>query len=408
MASKEKFKNYTAIQLATYVDFISWVKWPDEASNLFWKDYLEKYPLQKNAMYRAKAIVSKMHIVQPPLNKDDAEKTWQAIVQKIEAENITEYPRTISIYRKWMAAAAVFIILMGGAAYFVLQNRSSDNIAINTTEKLPNDIAPGGNVATLTLADGSTISLDSANNGSLAQQGQSNIIKLEDGQLAYEQDGRNSTSIAIQYNTVSTPRGGQYQLVLADGSKVWLNAESSIRFPASFTGKERNVEITGEAYFEVAHNASKPFIVKANSVDIKVLGTSFNVNAYHDESSMKTTLLEGSVEISKGNVNSLLKPGEQADILANSENIRVVKNANIEEVTAWKNGFFYFNEDNIEAVMKKIARWYDVDVEMSGPVSERKFNGKLYRDANLSQVVQILEEGGIKINIIGKKIIVTK
>src|SRR5690606_29613893 len=130
------------------------------------------------------------------------------------------------------------------------------------------------------------------------QQGQSNIIKLEDGQLAYEGDARNAASKEIQYNTVSTPRGGQYQLVLADGSKVWLNAASSIRFPAAFTGKERNVEITGEVYFEVAHNASQPFIVKANGVDIKVLGTSFNVNAYEDESSMKTTLLEGSVEVS--------------------------------------------------------------------------------------------------------------
>lgn len=408
MASKEKFKNYTAIQLATDVDFISWVKWPDEANDLFWKDYINQFPSQESAVLKAKAIVSKMHIVQPPLNGDDAEKSWQMIIRKIEAETATQYPRTISMYRKWMAAAAVFLFLMGGAAYFILQDRNTENTAINPTKITTNDIAPGGNVATLTLADGSTISLDSANTGSLAQQGQSTIIKLDDGQLAYEQDARNSTSIAIQYNTVSTPRGGQYQLVLADGSKVWLNAESSIRFPASFAGKERNVEITGEAYFEVAHNASKPFIVQANSVDIKVLGTSFNVNAYEDESSMKTTLLEGSVEVSMGRASSILKPGEQAHVSSKSDNIQVVKNVNIEEIVAWKNGFFYFNEDNIEAVMKKIARWYDVDVEIRGLMLDRKFNGKLYRDVNISQIIKILEEGGIKINIIGKKIIVTK
>lgn len=408
MPSKEKFKNYTAIQLATDVDFISWVKWPDEAGNLFWEEYIKNYPSQKAAFEKARTIVSKMHIVHPSLNEHNAENTWEKIVKEIEAEIAPETPRTISIYRNWMVAAAMFIFLVGGATYFLLQNRSADNLVVNTPANISYDIAPGGNVATLTLSDGSTISLDSVNNGSLAQQGQSTIIKLEDGQLAYKEDGHKATLKEVQYNTVSTPRGGQYQLVLADGSKVWLNAASSIRFPAAFIGKERDVEITGEVYFEVAHNASKPFIVKANGVDIKVLGTSFNVNAYEDESTIKTTLLEGSVEVSMGRGNSFLKPGDQAVVSDKSDKILVNKNANIEEVVAWKNGLFYFDEDNVETVMKKIARWYDVDVEIKGTSSDKKFNGKLFRDVELSQIVKILEEGGIKVNIAGKKMIVTK
>ncbi|MEO6681256.1 MAG: FecR domain-containing protein, partial [Ginsengibacter sp.] len=283
MLQKEKFKNYTAIQLATDVDFVSWVKWPDEASNLFWKEFIKKYPYQEAAVLKARGIIDKMHIVQPALNETASENTWQEIVHKIEAENAKKYPLSISIYKKWMAAADVILFMMGGAAYFLLQNSTADKLVRNSLVIPTNDIAPGGNVATLTLSDGSTISLDSANIGSLAQQGLSTIIKLNDGQLAYKGTAHNAASKEIQYNTVTTPRGGQYQLVLADGSKVWLNAASSIRFPAAFTGDQRNVEITGEVYFEVAHNATKPFIVKANAVDIKVLGTSFNVNAYEDE-----------------------------------------------------------------------------------------------------------------------------
>ncbi|MEO6682317.1 MAG: FecR domain-containing protein, partial [Ginsengibacter sp.] len=241
---------------------------------------------------------------------------------------------------------------------------------------------------------------------SLAQQGQSTIIKLDDGQLAYKGDARNAASKEVQYNTVTTPRGGQYQLVLADGTKVWLNAASSIRFPAAFTGKERNVEITGEVYFEVADNAVKPFIVKSNAVEIKVLGTSFNVNAYEDENAMKTTLLEGSVEVLMDKERSFLKPGEQAVVSHKSENIRVNKNANLEEVIAWKNGLFYFDEDNVETIMKKISKWYDVEVVFDGGISLRKFNGQLKREANISHVIDILEEGGVSIKIIGKKVIV--
>ena len=338
-------------------------------------------------------------------NEVSKDTAWQKIDARLEEPGKIIHLKTT--YRWWYVAAAV-IALLGAFGMYQFNFQKKEQVVISKTSIENNDIAPGGNIATLTLADGSTISLDSANNGSLAQQGQSTIVKLEDGQLAYEQDGRNTASIAIQYNTVSTPRGGQYQLVLSDGSKVWLNAESSIRFPASFTGKERNVEITGEAYFEVAHNASKPFIVSVNSVAIKVLGTSFNVNAYDDEQSMKTTLLNGSVEISTNRMNSKLKPGEQADILNKSENIRIIQNANIEKVTAWKNGFFLFNEDSIEDVMKIIGRWYDIEVEINGTMSKEKFNGKLYRDVNISQIIQILEEGGVQIDIVGKKVIINK
>jgi ferric-dicitrate binding protein FerR (iron transport regulator) len=269
---------------------------------------------------------------------------------------------------------------------------------------LLNDVAPGGNKAILTLANGSKIILSNAKNGALTQQGNTKVVKLDDGKLAYQPDKTNAP-IAVEYNTVSTPRGGQYQLTLSDGSKVWLNAESAITFPTSFTGKERKVSIKGEAYFEVAHDASKPFQVTVNGMEVQVLGTHFNINAYNDEGEMKTTLLEGAVKVSKVSVSKLIIPGEQA-VVSLTEPIIVVQQADVDEAVAWKNGLFHFDNADLQQVMRQLSRWYDVDVVYIGTIPKREFAGEMQRDLRLSQVLELLEKNEVNFKIQGKKIMV--
>jgi ferric-dicitrate binding protein FerR (iron transport regulator) len=208
------------------------------------------------------------------------------------------------------------------------------------------------------------------------------------------------------YNTISTPKGGQYQVTLSDGSKVWLNAASSLRFPATFSGKERKVELTGEGYFEVAHNKKMPFHVTVNDLDVEVLGTHFNINAYADESAIKTTLLEGSVKVVKGNETKIIEPGEQASVTTSEDEINVKQQVDLEQVVAWKNGIFQFERADIESVMRQISRWYDIDVDYHGRVSEH-FGGTISRDVNISDVLKMLEmTGGVNFKIDGKKVIV--
>ncbi len=326
-----------------------------------------------------------------------SEKAYQQITKRK-----SKIPLVIPFYRKsWFKVAAAAVLLIGAFAIYKLIGISKPELPIAKVENTKQDVAPGGNKAILTLADGSTIILDTAANGKLTQQGNSNIVKLNNGQLAYNTLNEKPTEIV--YNTISTPRGGQYQLTLADGSKVWLNAASSLRFPASFTGNERKVEITGEAYFEIAKNASMPFIVSANGLNVEVLGTHFNINSYADEAAITTTLLEGAVKVSKGNALQLLSPGQQAQVTNNGP-IRVSKIIDVEEVMAWKNGSFVFNSTDIENIMRQISRWYDVDVSFDGSISKELFSGIVSRTSKLSQVLKIMERAGVKFKIEGKRI----
>jgi transmembrane sensor len=331
-------------------------------------------------------------------------------VEKVpEVQKVNEIKRTpVRKIRFWtrIAAASVILVLLAGIFYFNRNNTERDNIVKNEkSSPLINDAAPGGNKAILTLANGSKIILNNAKNGALTQQGNTKVVKLDDGKLAY-QSGDINAPIAVEYNTVSTPRGGQYQLTLSDGSKVWLNAASAITFPTAFTGKERKVEIKGEAYFEVAHDASKPFQVTVNGMQVQVLGTHFNINAYDDEGEIKTTLLEGSVKVSKGSASRFIKPGEQAIVpTGNDLNIQV-QTADVDEAVAWKNGLFHFNNADLQEVMRQLSRWYDVDVVYNGPVPNREFGGEMQRDLRLSQVLELLEKNQVNFKIQGKKIMV--
>ncbi|MGI8637223.1 MAG: FecR family protein [Segetibacter sp.] len=264
-----------------------------------------------------------------------------------------------------------------------------------------NDIPPGSDKAILQLADGSTIVLDDANDGALAQQGNSKVIKLN-GKLNYNAlPGSNE----VVYNSISTPRGGKFQIELPDGTQVWLNATSSLRFPTAFVEKNRRVEITGEAYFEVAKDKSKPFIVSVNGAEVEVLGTHFNVMAYKDEAVVKTTLLEGAIKFVKGTASNTLKPGQQAQVL-NSGQVKVVDGVNLDEVVAWKNGLFNFQGEDIGTVIRLLARWYDVDVIYNERVDDL-FYAKIPRSTNLSAVLKLLElTGKVHFEIDGRKITV--
>lgn len=338
------------------------------------------------------------------LQGDSAKKLLERIREKI---NDTEKPAKVISMNFWKRAVAVAIIILGASTFFLLINKEKKEIAqTNHVSPYKDDVAPGGNKAVLTLADGSTIILDSMQNGTLSQQGNTKVLKLDNGELAYAASG-NSTEIL--YNTVSTPKGGQYNLTLADGSKVWLNAASSLRFPASFSGSERTVELTGEAYFEIAKNTAKPFKVNiAGKGELEVLGTHFNINSYTNEATVNTTLLEGSVKVSGLTTNDsrLITPGQQAQLAANGH-INIKKQVDIEEVMAWKNGKFDFQAADIQSVMRQIERWYDVEVSFSGNITNEQFVGLISRDVKISRILKMLEESGaVKFEINGKKVIV--
>jgi transmembrane sensor len=301
--------------------------------------------------------------------KSEEETLWESsfpdeedLVRRRMLANILKNTRpvTVPFYRKWYAIAATVLVVFttGGLLY---QRLAAPKIIKQQAyaAKPAATIKPGTNTATLTLANGSKIVLDSSPKGVLAQQGGITVKKTAGGQLVYDLSGREpGKTTAIGFNTLATARGQQYQVVLPDGSHVWLNAASSLKFPTAFTGSQRKVELTGEAYFEVAKNKEMPFTVDVNQSQVQVLGTHFNIMAYPEESSTNTTLLEGSVKVSKDNLSKLIVPGQQARV---TKEIHVAE-VNTDQVMAWKNGNFSFNDEDIHTLMNQIARWYDVDV----------------------------------------------
>ncbi len=326
----------------------------------------------------------------------------KAVQAQAIAKTVNMPARKYSIMVR-LAAAAVILFALAAGGYVAFFNNKNNQLA-TAKATVQNDIAPGGNKATLTLADGSVVVLNDQQNGTLLNQGSTKVIKLGDGRIAY--NGANAGIGQVSYNTIATPRGGKYQVALADGSLVWLNAASSIKFPAAFTGRERDVEITGEVYFEVAKNKAMPFVVKAGGVKVQVLGTHFNVMSYADEAAVKTTLLEGSVKVLNGASTTVIKPGQQAKINNGANGIEVLDNVDTDETVAWKNDLFIFNNAGIETIMRQIARWYDVEVSYDGPITTDHFTGKVSRNSTAGQVLKILELSDIHFTITGKKIIV--
>jgi transmembrane sensor len=306
--------------------------------------------------------------------------------------------------RAWQSAAAAILILLTAGIYYY-QIPSEPVLVKTEIPRFKNDILPGNNKAILTLDDGSKIDLDDAKTGILASESNIDIKKTGAGELEYIE----GTQIAktVKYNILSTPMGGEYKLVLPDGSKVWLNSGSTLRFPTAFIGSERIVELKGEAYFEIAKNTKMPFLVRTNNaMDIKVLGTQFNVMAYDDEKNINTTLIEGSVEVLKGSGKTMLKPGQEAILNRGSGNIKVAP-ADLEQAIAWKNGYFIFYNENIESIMRKVSRWYNVDIVYQGNLSNKDFVGTISRNKNVSELLKMLElTGAIHFSIDGRRITV--
>ena len=341
------------------------------------------------------------------MKESDADRVYKMIVKKPSSRVYSTSFRRSGLFFRISAAAAVVLIFI--TATLLIFNYGKENPAeeinkiVEITKPIEkplykNDIRPGGNKAILTLADGTKVVLDDAREGKLQEQGNTTIIKLDSGRLAYNtRSGSPLLEKIVQYNTLTTPRGGKYCVTLPDGTIVWLNASTTLRFPVAFVGKTRKVEVKGEAYFEVAKDEAMPFIVKAGNSEIKVLGTHFNVMAYADDKLLKTTLLEGSVEIvvrkqsaGEEEVPAVkLVPGQQAQLDVN--NALTVVNADMEEAIAWKNGFFIFKNEPIESVMQKLARWYDVNVVYETTDESILYSANISRAKNISEVLRKLE-----------------
>ena len=315
--------------------------------------------------------------------------------------------------KRWLVAASVLVFLGAGLLYVIMMHREPQKNNIVALHK--NDVSPGGNKAILTLANGSKISLTDAAKGGIANESGIEITKAANGQLVYvvknksgsETSASKETGNITAYNTIATPKGGQYQVILPDGSKVWLNSISSLKFPVSFSSqKERRVELTGEAYFEVAHNKALPFRVVTDKQVVEVLGTHFDINAYPDELHTRTTLLQGSVKVTDGKNTALLKPGQQAELAGNIN----VSEANIDEVVAWKNGYFRFEDKKLEDIMRIIARWYDIKVVfLDESIKNETYGALSTRFDNISALLNIMEQtGDAKFSIEGSTVSISR
>ncbi|GGB23702.1 iron dicitrate transporter FecR [Puia dinghuensis] len=320
--------------------------------------------------------------------------------------------RIASFWRRYAVAASLLLATAGAYWAFHRSNPAPASTAPIARTTNATDVAPGGNRATLTLADGRTINLDSSANGLIASQGNTNVSKLADGQLAYNKSSAGSTTAAMVYNVLTTPRAGQFSLALPDGSKAWLNNASSLRYPVAFTGATREVELTGEAYFEVAKDAAHPFRVRitggptAAPSTIDVLGTSFNIMAYSDENAVRSTLVEGSIRYSSGDKSALLKPEEQS-VLDTHGNLHTLKHVDVAVITAWKNGYFNFDHANLETTMRQLARWYDVTVSYQGSIPpDQEFMGRIERNMPLSIILKALETDHVHFKLEGKQLTV--
>ena len=389
----------------------------DECTPVEVKVLLQYFDANENEVL-LRSLIKKQseEIGNTPLSPEKLKSLLQNTYQKIHntiAEDMGPAPSPVMplYHRLWFrisAAAAVIFFIAITAFYFQHQNNNRVSAQTQGTVEQIKDIPPGINNAVLTLDNGTTIVLDSAADGALVQQGGIKVLKIN-GQIAYDKAANANPQAAPTYNTITTARGNQYQVILADGSKIWLNAASSIRFPSYFTGNERKVEITGEAYFEVAKDAAKPFRVEFSNQsgekgEIEVLGTHFNVNAYPEEEDIKTTLLEGSVKIKRGSNVLMLAPGQQAKVT--SADIMLKNDVVLSQVVAWKDGFFVFNNSDIKIIMRQVARWYDVEVEFEGKIPSEGFTGKVSRNVPLSKFIKVLELNDVNVKTEGRKIII--
>lgn len=382
------------------------------------QEWIDLSPSNKEAyddMRNDKTLITGFFIYQQAASREEAAKQkWDNRLKQLV---LGEHKVVHSKFLRWpliRTAAAAILLLTAGAAitYQVTKTHQAPQLAAASAT----DLAPGGNKATLTLSDGRQVALDSLHPGTLAYQGNAHVTKKDNSTLSYTATDLHEKPIdakdPIRFNTLSTPRSGTYVLELPDHSKVWLNNASSIHYPTSFAGQDdRIVELTGEAYFQVAKDPAHPFKVKVGANIINVLGTEFNVQAYSDEPAMQTTLISGGVKVITGDKDKLLSPGEQAAVSnePGSTAINVSRPENLRRFTAWKDGYFVFHNDNLQTVMRELSRWYNVEIVYKGRIPDDLFAGQIRRDNKASDVLKVLElsDAHFKIDADGQKIIVT-
>lgn len=353
-----------------------------------------------------KEILERMLYEASPMEGYDFVKLNESVYKKIR--NNSGRTKVLWIGRRRLlskvsiAAALLISIFAGG--YYVVQSVIIEPTFIRSSpgKLIERDVAPGRDKAILTLSDGTEIVLDTAAQGRFTEYESLKVLKIDAGRISYKQDKESGEKV-IEYNTVSTPRGGQYLVELSDGTKVWLNSASSLRFPTVFVEGGRNVELSGEAYFEVTKNEKYPFSVRAKEIEILVLGTHFNVNSYDDEGTIKTTLLQGSIreKIIGGDHSVTIVPGQQVEVGLDKV-MRVVDGVDLIQVVAWQSGLFEFNNCDLFTIMRQISRWYDVDVVYEGKPGDTKFGGGISKNLPLSNVLQLLQENGVKFQLEGK------
>jgi ferric-dicitrate binding protein FerR (iron transport regulator) len=353
--------------------------------------------LQSSSSHRSLLVTMQREFEQAMNNRHEIPAELSDRIEKRLLEEITHH-KVVRITRwRWAAAAAVILLL--GSIYFI-RTTPSHNITSIVKNTTTTDVAPGTNKAILTLANGDVVTLDSAGNKVITQG--KTVVRQKNGQLQY---AAQNTGEAIVYNTLTVPRGGQFNIVLPDGSHVWLNAASSLKYPTTFNGTRRMVEIQGQGYFEVAKNTKQPFLVKVNNMEVQVLGTSFDVMAYVDEKSVNTTLVEGAVNVHQGSISQRLLPGQQA-VLDPVTGAITVHPADVDQVIAWKTGFFEFDNASLSDIMRQLSRWYDIDVNYSQADNSRLFGGRISRNLPLSDILHMLEANGPKFLLSGRKLIV--
>ncbi|SHF29725.1 FecR family protein [Pedobacter caeni] len=321
---------------------------------------------------------------------------WEGTLKRA---GLSEKKAPSKIWYRITAAAAVLLFIAAGTYFYKTAEQPN---ALQKAKQYVQDIPAGGNKAVLTLANGEKVVLTDVGAGKIAEQAGINISKTADGQLIYSINPSiaENENAPVGYNTIETPKGGQYQVNLPDGTRVWLNASSSLKYPTRFVAKERRVELRGEGYFEVARDLGKPFRLMSNKQEVEVLGTHFNVNAYPDENGIRTTLLEGSVKVKESGHQAILKPGQQAVLKGNTIK---VDEADTEMATAWKEGYFMFKNASLQTLMRQLSRWYDVEVIYAGDIPPTLFSGKVHRNTSLAQTLELLSFSKVNFKIEGKK-----
>ncbi len=379
----------------------------EEAEELF--DYLQEHPGIAESLLDEEdylRFMDKANAVAEPEGLDSI-RLYGRILSQVRGGADGGKPqrqrRRASLFRtaRWRAAAAVLLLAAGGLYYLLISQRDVTPLTVNTPESMADVQPPGLSRAYITLSDGEKIALDEASDGALADDGQAQLIKTPEGEVVYRPFQSDNAGRQV-YNTMWNPRGSRViQMRLSDGSRVWLNAGSSITYPVVFTGAERKVSVEGEAYFEVAHEHAKPFVVSNGTTSIIVLGTHFNVSAYADEEEQKITLLEGKVQVDIPGATSTLKPGQQARI---RQELHVKNEVSIDDVMAWKNGYFSFNDSDIYTIMKKVARWYDIEVVYEGSFRSETFIGNMSMDTRLSELLEVLALNNVGYTIENKTV----